>query len=97
MIILNPIAPHITSEIYERVFNKDIMTDTWPQYESLVKKDDYKIPVQINGKTRRVIEVNHDASQEELISIVKEKYPDIITGEIKKVIYIKNKIINIVI
>ena len=98
LILLNPIAPHITSELYEIVFNKDILDEVWPIYNSnYITKDVINLPIQINGKMKKTISVNKDISEEELISKIRSKYPNIINGEIKKIIYIKGKIINIIV
>lgn len=97
LILLNPLAPHITSEIYERVFSKNIIDDTWPQYdERYLQKDSSIIAIQVNGKTKKVIEVFHSPEQDELIAYIEKKYPNIIPKPFDKVIYIQNKIINFV-
>ena len=98
LILLNPLAPHITSEMYEIIFNKDILEDSWPVYEErYLTKDTINLPIQINGKMKRTIEIYVDKNQEEIIQKIKNVYPELINGEIKKVIFIRGKIINIII
>lgn len=98
LILLNPLAPHITSEMYEIVFNKDILEDSWPVCEErYLTKDTINLPIQINGKMKRTIEISVDKNQEQIINEIKKIYPELINGKIKKVIFIKGKIINIII
>ena len=99
MILLNPLAPHITSELYEIVFNDNIINDVWPKYEEkYLVKDEVILPIQVNGKMKKTISVDKNIDDyNEIINIIKNEYPNIITGDIKKVIYIKGKIINIII
>ena len=98
LILLNPLAPHITSEMYEMIFNGNIIEEKWPQYdEKYLKKNKIILPIQINGKTRKTIIVDSSIEDEnEIIKIIKEEYPNLLKNEIKKIIYIKDKIINII-
>ena len=97
LILLNPLAPHITSEIYEDIFNKDIIEESWPNYDSnYLEKSTIDMPIQINGKMKKTINVDKTITEEELINKIKEEYPNLISGEIRKIIYIKEKIINII-
>ena len=99
LILLNPLAPHITSEMYERVFGGNIIDDSWPEYdEKYLVEDVMKLPVQVNGRLSKVIEVSREISQEELLEEIKTKHPDILNGrEVKKEIYIKGKILNLIV
>ena len=99
--LLNPIAPHISEELNEMLGNNECLaTSSWPKYdESKTVKSDVEIAVQVNGKLRGTIKVNKDEDDE----IVKkyafevENVKNNISGkEIKKVIVVKNKIVNIV-
>lgn len=100
IICLNPIAPHITSELYEIVFGGNIVEGSFPEVdESKLVKEQIDIPVQINGKLRGVVQVKADATQEDIVAIAKES-PEIakyLVSEPKKIIFIKGKIFNIVI
>lgn len=101
--LLNPIAPHLTEELYSQVFNKDhtIAYEAWPTYdESKTHESIVTIVVQINGRIRDKIEVEKDASQEDVMQIVKRQdklKPYLDNSPIKKIIYVPNKILNIVI
>ncbi len=98
LILLNPLAPHITSEIYEIVFGRNIIDDEWPKYDDkYLKRNEINLPIQINGKMKKTILVNSNIEDEnEIIKIIRSEYSDLIKNDIKKVIYIKGKIINII-
>lgn len=98
LILLNPLAPHITSEMYEMIFDGNIIDDEWPEYdEKYLVRNVINLPIQINGKMKRTILVDSDIDNENvIIDMIKSEYPDLIEGEIKKVIYKKGKIINII-
>ena len=97
LILLNPLAPHITSEIYESIFNKNIIEESWPSYDSnYLERNTIDMPIQINGKMKQTINVDKSINEQELINKIKEEYPNLISGEIRKIIYIKEKIINII-
>jgi len=99
--VLNPIAPHVTEELWQRLnFEGYIFESKWPSYdESKLVLDEIEIPVQVNGVVRYRIKVPSDADEKMVEKIAKEdsaleKY---ITGkQIKKIIVIKSKIVNIV-
>ena len=110
LLLLAPFAPHIAEELYDGIKNqesgikgegKSIFEEEWPRYDATLLKDEkVSIVVQINGKARGVVEVEIEASQERVLEIAKqdEKIGKWITGkEIKKIIFIQNKILNIVI
>ena len=97
LILLNPLAPHITSEMYEIIFSGNIINDKWPVYdEKYLEKDEINLPIQINGKMKKTISVSKKSSEDDVISSIKNTYPSLIPGEIKKVIYVPEKIINII-
>lgn len=97
LILLNPLAPHITSEIYERVFNDNIINDSWPKYDEEVSTSDIvNLPIQINGKMKKTIEVSKTMEEDKIIERIKGEYPNLIKGEIIKIIYLKGRIINII-
>ena len=98
LILLNPLAPHITSEMYEMIFGGNIIDDEWPKYnEKYLKRNEINLPIQINGKMKKTILVDSSIEDEnEIIEMIKKQYPDLIRNDIKKVIYVKGKIINII-
>lgn len=98
LILLNPLAPHISSEMYEKVFNAQILDDVWPKYdEKYLVEDEIEIPIQINGKLRAKIKVNRNLSEDEIKKVALEEVKDFIANGVKKVIYIPGRIFNIVV
>lgn len=102
LILLNPIAPHITEELNENLgYKTKIVEMSWPSYDEAKTVDnEVTIGVQVNGKLRGEITINNDESED----VVKEKalnnanvLKHIEAKEIVKVIIIKGKIVNIVV
>jgi leucyl-tRNA synthetase len=96
MTILIPFVPHLAHECLEQLGSTNI--DSWPKINDSFSLDQkIKIAIQINGKTRDVIEVKKDLDEKNVINESKKvkKINDQLTkNEIKKVIFVKNKIIN---
>lgn len=100
--LLNPIAPHVTEELWEKLgFEGYLFESKWPEYdESKLVADEIEIPVQVNGTVRYRINVPSDADEATIEEVAKADpaLANYIAGkEIKKVIVIKSKIVNIVI
>lgn len=100
--LLNPICPYLTEEFYQRFFANDTITyEKFPKYDENKLKDDViTIGVQINGKLRSTIDISSNEKEEDVLSRVLEdfKIKNYIDGKnIVKKIYIKNKIVNIVV
>ena len=100
LILLNPFAPHITEELNEKLGYGEITKLNWPDYDNnLILDDEAIIAVQFNGKKRGTVEVVSDMDQSSVLELVKKttfgkRYLD--QTEIRKIIYIPNKIINII-
>ncbi len=100
--LLNPVAPHITEEIWNRFgHNNTITYEAWPTYdETKLVEDTVEIPVQINGKVRATISISAGASQDDVKNTVHQNnnIQSQIDGKtVVKEIYVKNKIYNIVV
>ncbi len=100
--LLNPVAPHMTEELWERVGYQKSMHDTaWPQYdEKAVEESVIEMAVQVNGKVKTVVSVPKDSTKEETeaIAMADSKLQSAIEGKnIVKVIVVPNKIVNIVV
>ena len=98
--LLNPFAPHITEELNKLIgFEEDISTYEWPSYdEAKTIDDEIDLPVQVNGKLRANIKIVLDEQEDS----VKEKALASVSGRIEgkaiaKIIYVKNRICNIVV
>jgi len=100
--LLNPIAPHVTEELWERLgFEGYLFESKWPEYdEAKLVADEIEIPVQVNGTVRYRINVPSDADEAKIEATAKADpaLANYMAGkEIKKVIVIKSKIVNIVV
>ena len=100
--LLNPIAPHITEELWEIAgFEGHITDSSWPQYDEEKTKDDtYEIVVQINGKIKSKVVISATATKDEIekIALADEKIAELISGkDVVKTIVIPNKLVNIVV
>jgi leucyl-tRNA synthetase len=101
LILLSPFAPHICEELWQRAGKKEILMKTpWPEFDpALATEENVIIVVQINGKLRDKFEVERGLSE----SVVKEKalalerIDKIMGGKnARKIIYVKDKLVNIV-
>ena len=100
--LLAPFAPYITEEIWGKLGNKkSIHCDFWPKYDKKrIKEDKVVFVIQINGKVRDKIEAEAEMSEEEAKKAATsgEKIKKWIKGkEIKRIIFVPGKLINIVI
>ena len=102
LILLNPVAPHLTEELWELAgFDGMLNQTTWPSYdEKKLVLDEFEMPVQINGKMRGKVLMAMDASEDDAIAAAKSD--NNVSGhlegkEIRKIIYVPGKILNIVV
>jgi leucyl-tRNA synthetase len=100
--LLNPFAPHIAEELWEKLGEKSSLSvESWPQFNPELAKDQVlTIAVQVMGKTRGTIELEVGASQETAEKLAKE-IPTVANQlqgkQIRKVIFVKDKILNFVV
>ena len=102
--MLYPISPHISEHLWDGFFDEKELGNiesSWPVFdEGLMKKEDFLLVVQINGKVRGKIKIMKDTSQnqiEELAKKIENVGSNLQNKKIKKVIYIEEKILNFVI
>ena len=97
--LLNPVAPHITEELWQTVgYEGMIYQTTWPEYdEAKTVESTVEIAVQINGKTKVTIKIDKDADKDSVIAKAKEALGDKLTGDTKKEIYVPGRIVNLVV
>ena len=100
LICLFPIMPSLSSKIYQHHFNQDLLKEHWPEIDQkLLIEDKIKLPIQINGKLAEVIHTSKDYVEEQLIEEIYkiEKIKNKLDNkQIKKIINVQNKIINII-
>jgi leucyl-tRNA synthetase len=102
LILLTPYAPHIAEELWTLLGNTTSILDaSYPKFEEkYVKESSKAYPVAINGKTRTELTIALDADQKQVEEIVlaNETVQKWLEGKTpKKIIYVKNKMINVVI
>ena len=99
LICMLPVIPHFSNECLESI--KDKSEIKWPEInEQLLIEENINFVVQINGKKRGLIKANRDISEDDIINLIKKnveinKY--IKNRELKKKVFVPNKLINIII
>ena len=96
--LLNPVAPHITEELWQRAgFDGRVYQTVWPEFdEEKTKEATVEIAVQINGKTRATLAIQKDDQKDTVIENAKKVIADKLNGSIVKEIYVPGRIVNIV-
>ena len=98
--LLNPIAPHITEELWNKLGHDDTISyEPWPTYdENKTIDDEIDIPVQVNGKLKTTVMIALDEDEASVKEKVHSALEDKLDGKsIVKEIYVKNKIYNVVV
>ncbi|MCF7845118.1 MAG: leucine--tRNA ligase [Kiritimatiellales bacterium] len=99
--LLAPLAPHLAEELWESLGEKGfVINQKWPTYDpKLIKTDTITIAVQVNGKVRGEFEASVDISEADAITQAKElqNVAKFIEGDIKKEIYVKGKLVSLVV
>jgi leucyl-tRNA synthetase len=100
--ILSPFAPHLCEEIWENLgYKETLVYESWPEYnQELTKENEITLAVQINGKVRDTLVVSAEISEDEAkkLALASEKAQKWLEGkEPKKVIYVKGKLVSIVV
>ena len=95
---MQPVLPHFSNECLELM---DIKNIQWPEYDvKLIKDEKINLVVQVNGKKRGLISLDPDKTEKEILEITtkdKQIVKYLQDNQIKKSIYIKNKLLNIII
>ena len=97
--VMMPVAPHLINECLHKVHSSNIVK--WPEVEKeFIQSDKSNIVVQINGKKRAILEIDRGTEEQDIIKTINknkllEKYIE--NKKILKTIYVKDKIINIII
>jgi leucyl-tRNA synthetase len=101
-LLLGPLAPHLADELWETLGQKGYVADqTWPTFDpKLMVSSSLTIAVQVNGKLRGQVEVPADASEKDVLTAAKtnENVVRFLEGKpVKKEIYVKGKLVSLVI
>jgi leucyl-tRNA synthetase len=102
IILLVPIVPHVTEELWQLLGHQNLASDmSWPEFDpAIASEEEMTIVVQINGKLRSRMTVPVDESEEKIKAdaLADEKIKSMTAGmQIKKVIYVPKKLVNIVV
>ncbi|WP_288262528.1 leucine--tRNA ligase [uncultured Prochlorococcus sp.] len=101
-ILLAPFAPHIAEEIWHLIgFKNSVHLEQWPSFNAdALKEDSYELVVQVNGKVRDKINIKNDIDEDQIKDLTLKR-PNILKWiqdkEIRKIIIVKGKIMNIVV
>jgi leucyl-tRNA synthetase len=100
--LLSPFAPFIAEEIWDKLGHAEsIFKEIWPEYDpELIKDEEVELVIQVNGKVRDKIKVSADLNEEEAknIALSSDKIKAHIENkEIKKIIFVKGKLVSIVV
>jgi leucyl-tRNA synthetase len=102
ILLLSPMVPHVCEELWKTLgHDSSILLAQWPTYrEDALEKDELLIVIQVNGKLRSKFTVGTDASEEEIkkMALSDERIVKFIEGKpVRKVVVVKDKLVNIVV
>ena len=107
LILLNPFAPHLAEELWERlsqrfpIFTGQISQQAWPDWDATcLVEDEVEIIVQVNGKLRDKITVRKDLEREALeeLALAVPKVKESVTGRsVQKIVIVPNRVVNVVV
>ncbi len=102
LLMLAPMAPHITEELWRAVgHQRSIHLETWPSFDPALARDEVvTVVVQVNGKVRDKLEVAADSAEDQVraLAFESEAVKRHLDGKTpKKVIYVPNKLLSIVV
>ncbi|PYJ72210.1 MAG: hypothetical protein DME72_08415 [Verrucomicrobia bacterium] len=107
LVLLNPFAPHLTSELWEKLNAKfqdnvgDITEQKWPGYnERFLVEDEIEMVIQVNGKVRERIKISISATNEEMktAALANPRIQQLVGDKnIRKVVVIPQKLVNLVV
>lgn len=97
--LLNPVAPHITEELWQRAgYEGRIYNTAWPEYEEAKTVEaSIEIALQINGKIKAQMMIGKDEEKDSVLAKARETLGDKLQGTVVKEIYVPGRIVNIVV
>lgn len=102
ILLLSPFCPHIAEEIWQDLQGDgSLFKASWPQYDpDNITDATVNIAIQVNGKLRDAIDVEMDTPEETIreIALARPQIQKYLAGaEVRKIVYVKNKILSIVV
>jgi len=101
IIVIHPFIPHLSEEIWSKISSEGLCATTpWPKTKKEFLKKTFKMPIQINGKTKSLIDINFGEEKGVVLKkVMKDSkiLKNIKNKEVLKTIYVKDKIVNLVI
>jgi leucyl-tRNA synthetase len=102
LILLNPFAPHLSSELWEKLKSPgDITEQPWPSYdEKFLVEDEVEIVIQVNGKLRDRMMMSTSATEDEMkaAALANPKIKEFVAGKtVGKVVVVPKRLVNIVV
>ncbi|MHB9019945.1 MAG: leucine--tRNA ligase [Minisyncoccota bacterium] len=100
--VIVPFAPHLAEELWQNIGNKkSIHLESWPEYNKhLIEDEEVELLIQVNGKLRDKVMASRGASQSEVekIALIRERVKEFIgKNKPKKIVFVQDKLINIVV
>jgi leucyl-tRNA synthetase len=99
--LIQPYAPHIAEELWQRLGHERLWIEPWPAYDSsLLEQESFELVVQVNGKVRDRIEASVAASEQELIELARSSSrvaPHLEGKAVRKTIVVPRKLVNLVV
>ncbi|MEK7557243.1 MAG: leucine--tRNA ligase [Patescibacteria group bacterium] len=102
VLLLSPYAPHMAEELWEKLgHTESLVREAWPEAdEKILAAAQVTIPVQVNGKVRAVLTADPGVTQAQVEELARDdqnvrKYLE--QGEVKKVVYVPDKLLNFVV
>jgi leucyl-tRNA synthetase len=99
--LIQPYAPHIAEELWERLGHERLWEQPWPQADpALLEEDTFELVVQVNGRVRDRLQVPADLSEDELVARAKESpkvQAHLDGGQVRQTIVVPRKLVNLVV
>lgn len=97
LLLFSPFAPVLTEHLWQRIHvnSASVFQNRWKMHK--VEQKRIKLPIQVNAKTKKVIDISSNATQEEVEEVAKQELSQLLQGKEYQAIYVPGKIINFVI
>jgi leucyl-tRNA synthetase len=101
IVLVSPFCPHITQELWQALGHDDLLVNSpWPTFDAAyVREETVTVAIQVNGKLRDTVDVERDTDEAALKNLILslEKVQRHLMGrQIRKVIVVPNRLVNIV-